>query len=60
MTPLKGTLVYGLAVAMAVFHLYAGYFGQPEAQVFRATHVGFAMSLVFLLFPAGRRFRQVP
>ena len=57
MTPLKGTLVYGLAVAMAVFHLYAGYFGQPEAQMFRSTHVGFAMCLVFLLFPAGRGLR---
>ena len=53
MTRLKVTLVYGLAVGMAVFHLYAGYFGQPEAQMFRSTHVGFAMCLVFLLFPPG-------
>ncbi len=58
MTPFTSIATYGLAVSMAVFHLYAGYFGQPEAQVFRATHVGFAMCLVFLLFPAGRRFRQ--
>lgn len=58
MTPFTSIVTYGLAVSMAVFHLYAGYFGQPEAQVFRATHVGFVMCLVFLLFPAGRRFRQ--
>ena len=54
MTRQKAWLTYGLAVSMAAFHLYAGYFGQPEAQVFRATHVGFAMSLAFLLFPCSR------
>jgi TRAP transporter 4TM/12TM fusion protein len=51
----KAWTIYGLAVAMAVFHLYAGYFGQPEAQVFRSTHVAFAMALTFLLMPAARR-----
>src|SRR5687767_4979743 len=42
---------------MAVFHLYAGYFGQPEAQVFRTTHVAFAMALAFLMFPVSKRVR---
>ena len=54
----RAWLIYGLAVAMAVFHLYAGYFGQPEAQVFRSTHVAFAMALAFLLFPAARGLRR--
>jgi TRAP transporter 4TM/12TM fusion protein len=50
----KAWMIYALAVAMAAFHLYAGYFGQPEAQVFRSTHVAFAMALTFLLMPAAR------
>jgi hypothetical protein len=33
----KAWMIYGLAVAMAAFPLNAGYFGQPEAQVFRPT-----------------------
>jgi TRAP transporter 4TM/12TM fusion protein len=53
----KAWMIYGLAVAMAAFHLYAGYFGQPEAQVFRSTHVAFAMALTFLLMPAARRLQ---
>jgi TRAP transporter 4TM/12TM fusion protein len=57
---IRAWLIYGLAVAMAVFHLYAGYFGQPEAQVFRSTHVAFAMMLTFLLFPAARGARGRP
>jgi TRAP-type uncharacterized transport system fused permease subunit len=43
---------------MAAFHLYAGYFGQPEAQVFRSTHVAFALVLVFLMIPARGSFRR--
>jgi TRAP transporter 4TM/12TM fusion protein len=54
---LKATLARGVAVSMAAFHLYAGYFGQPEAQVFRTTHVAFALVLVFLLLPVRRSFR---
>ena len=58
MTQLKANLVYGLGVAMAAFHLHAGYFGQPEAQTFRTTHVAFAMALAFLLFPTARRLAK--
>ena len=57
MTFIKAWLVHGLALGMAVFHLYAGYFGQPEAQVFRTTHVAFAMALAFLVFPASKRLK---
>jgi len=53
----KAWLVPGLALGMAVFHLYAGYFGQPEAQVFRATHVTLAMALAFLMSPASKRLK---
>lgn len=38
---------------MALFHLYSGYFGPPDAIVFRAIHLGFALTLGFLIFPRG-------
>jgi hypothetical protein len=31
---------------MAMFHLYAGYFGQPESQVFRTMHVAFVLAAI--------------
>jgi len=42
-----------LALAMALFHLYTGYFGPPDAIVFRAIHLGFALTLAFLIYPRG-------
>ena len=53
----NAALLYVIGLAMAIFHLYAGYFGQPEAQVFRTTHVAFALALTFLMFPASGRLR---
>ncbi len=57
MTRVNATLLYAIGLTMAIFHLYAGYFGQPEAQVFRTTHVAFALGLTFLMFPASGRLR---
>jgi len=47
------------AVAMSLYHVYAIAFSPPEPLTFRATHLAFAMSLVYVLFPArpGRRGR---
>jgi TRAP transporter 4TM/12TM fusion protein len=45
-----------VAVAMSLFHLYAAYAIVP-AQILRAIHLGFVLFLVFLLFPAAKRFR---
>ena len=45
------------AVAMSLFHLYAAYAIVP-AQILRATHVGFVLFLLFLVFPAAKRFRD--
>ena len=39
------------AVAMSLYHMYVAGFGPPEALVFRATHLLFAVTLVYLLFP---------
>jgi len=45
------------AVVMSLFHLYAAYAIVP-AQILRAVHVGFVLALIFLVFPAARRFRD--
>src|SRR5678816_4330156 len=44
-------LVAIVAVAMSLYHMYVAAFGPPEAIVFRGTHLLFAMTLVFLLYP---------
>jgi TRAP transporter 4TM/12TM fusion protein len=48
--PLRLT-VAAIAVAMSVYHMYVAAFGPPEAVIFRGTHLLFALTLVFLLFP---------
>lgn len=39
-----------VALAMSAYHLYVGLMGTPNATVFRATHVGFALVLTFLVY----------
>jgi len=46
-----------LAVAMSLFHLYAAYEIVPT-QLMRSAHVAIVLSLVFLLFPLAKRFRD--
>ncbi|MCW5633238.1 MAG: TRAP transporter permease [Rubrivivax sp.] len=36
---------------MSLYHMYVAAFGPPEAMIFRGTHLLFALTLVFLLFP---------
>jgi TRAP transporter 4TM/12TM fusion protein len=45
-------LVDGVAVAMSLYHMYVAAFGPPEAIIFRGTHLLFALTLVFLLYPS--------
>jgi len=40
-----------VAVAMSLYHMYVAAFGPPEAVIFRGTHLLFALTLVFLLYP---------
>jgi len=47
-------LVTVIAVTMSLYHMYVAGFGPPEAVIFRGTHLMFAMTLVFLLFPTRR------
>jgi TRAP transporter 4TM/12TM fusion protein len=44
-------IVAAVAVTMSVYHMYVAAFGPPEAMIFRGTHLLFALTLVFLLFP---------
>jgi TRAP transporter 4TM/12TM fusion protein len=39
------------AIAMSLYHMYVAAFGPPEAIIFRGTHLLFALTLVFLLYP---------
>ena len=52
-----------IAVAMSLYHMYVAGFGPPEAMIFRGTHLLFALTLVFLLYPlkpgGGARWRML-
>ncbi|HET7546463.1 MAG TPA: TRAP transporter permease [Usitatibacter sp.] len=40
-----------IAVGMSLYHMYVAAFGPPEAVIFRGTHLLFALTLVFILYP---------
>ncbi len=46
-----GTTISLLAIAFSIFHLYTAAFGQLPPQLQRSIHLGFALSLIFLLYP---------
>ncbi|MGF1650511.1 MAG: TRAP transporter permease [Hyphomicrobiaceae bacterium] len=46
--------IIAVGLTMSLYHLYIGFFGAPDAQVFRATHVLFALVLAFLMVPTVR------
>jgi len=47
---LKKIVFIGL-LAFSCFQLYTGIFGQLTAYIQRSIHLGFALSLIFILFP---------
>ena len=44
-------VVATIAIAMSLYHMYVAAFGPPEALIFRGTHLMFATTLVFLMYP---------
>ncbi|MEC1520507.1 TRAP transporter permease [Neobacillus niacini] len=44
-------------LTFSLFHLYTGIFGMLTAQLQRSVHLGFALALIFLLFPARKKNR---
>lgn len=47
-----------LGVALTVFHLYTGYFGTLPTQKQGAVHLGTALGIVFLLYPAKKAWMK--
>ncbi|MBR3117918.1 MULTISPECIES: TRAP transporter permease [Oceanobacillus] len=47
-----------LGVALTLFHLYTGYFGTLPSQQQGAIHLGTALGLMFLLFPAKKGLQK--
>ena len=54
LTGIVGWIVFLTLIAFSLFHLYTGVFGAFTAYIQRTVHLGFALSLIFLLFPAKR------
>lgn len=52
-----GLIVFFGLLAFSLFHLYTGVFGMLTAQLQRSIHLGFALALIFLLFPARKKDR---
>ncbi|MDC3414018.1 TRAP transporter permease [Aquibacillus sp. 3ASR75-11] len=55
LTGFAGWVVYIGLIAFSLFQLYTGAFGVYTAYIQRTVHLGFALSLIFLLFPARRK-----
>ncbi|MBE1554954.1 TRAP transporter permease [Sporosarcina limicola] len=47
-----------LGVALTIFHLYTGYFGVLPSQKQGAVHLGTALGIIFLLYPARKAWRK--
>src|SRR5690625_1939709 len=55
-------LVFVLLLGFSLFQLYTGAFGQFTAYIQRTVHLGFALTLIFLLYPArkGEKRNTIP
>jgi len=56
---LKKTIAL-IAVAMSLYHLTVAFIGAPQQLYFRSTHLLFALTLVFLLYPSFRKKTVTP
>ncbi|MCF3942932.1 TRAP transporter permease [Oceanobacillus alkalisoli] len=52
-------IVTFLGVALTAFHLYMGYFGNLPSQQQGAVHLGTALGIIFLLFPAKSGLQKI-
>jgi len=53
-----GWAVTFLGVALTVFHLYTGYFGTLPSQKQGAVHLGTALGIIYILYPAKKEWRN--
>jgi len=54
---IMGIIVFVLLLSFSLFQLYTTLFGVLTAQLQRSIHLGFALALIFLLFPARKKDR---
>ena len=52
LTGVAAGIVFVLLISFSLFQLYTGAFGQYTAYIQRTVHLGFALTLIFMLFPA--------
>ncbi|MBM7604010.1 TRAP transporter 4TM/12TM fusion protein [Metabacillus crassostreae] len=58
LTGIVGKIVFIGLLAFSLFQLYTAIFGIFTAQIQRTIHLGFALTLIFLLFPANRKSKK--
>ncbi|HLR54351.1 MAG TPA: TRAP transporter permease [Pseudogracilibacillus sp.] len=51
-------VVFVILLSFSLFQLYTGIFGMYTAYIQRSIHLGFALSLVFLLYPAWKKGKK--
>ena len=57
-TGFMAKFVAALAIAFSVFQIYTAIFGVLDAQLQRAVHLGFGLSLVYLLYPTRKSWSR--
>lgn len=55
LTGIAAKMVFVILLAFSLFQLYTGAFGQYTAYIQRTVHLGFALALIFMLFPARKK-----
>lgn len=58
LTGISAGIVFVGLLAFSLFQLYTGAFGQFTAYIQRTVHLGFALTLIFFLFPAKRKTKK--
>lgn len=58
--PITGTIVTILLIALSVFHYYTAGFGLLREATHRGIHLAFVLGLIFLVFPAFKRWNHLP
>ncbi|GIO26736.1 TRAP transporter permease [Ornithinibacillus bavariensis] len=54
-TGIAAIIIFTLLISFSLFQLYTGFFGAYTAYIQRTIHLGFALVLIFLLFPASKK-----
>lgn len=52
------TIISTIAIFWSSYHLYTTFFGTPNALIHRSIHLTFALSLIFILIPPLKRFKN--